>query len=161
MKKIFVFPNVEIMKELAKKQKFFREGKGFVYIIEFENYVKIGLSIDPITRILLVVGIGKNYSFSATKRIAVSPPLIAYKAIEKKLHTQFAQYRQNAGELFSIDFETALRALSELEDCSEPNTTKFDFRRNAPTEINPVLMVDNPRLFHYIDFVKSKRFLES
>lgn len=154
LNKIQIFPSYQDLKNLCYETDFISEGYGYVYIVEFENCVKIGISINPVNRIGLVRGIGKNYSGMQMNRIAISQRLKGYREIEKALHMQFNLNRINEGELFNITFEQALKALREKKDVS-PQKNYLDLRRKT----NPFLYVSNlnNRLSHYTKLIETSR----
>ena len=88
---------------------------GYLYLIEFGNNVKIGITTHPESRIIELANLAKNYCLVELKRIAVSYPHRNYAQNELALHSQFEDKRIGTGELFRIDFESALSAFSSLE----------------------------------------------
>lgn len=109
---------------------------GYVYIIENENYVKIGISLNPKNRLLSLNQ--SNSGGSYIKRIAISGPMSIPFVIERLLHQQFQKYRKN-GEWFEIPFDTAAEALKKLlfsQDFAHANFIREQFMLKNNQHIN-------------------------
>lgn len=109
MENITIYKQPEISTIPQHEQKFL----GYVYAIEFGNYIKIGCTKCPYRRILQLRRIA-NYNMCKIKQIALSEPHVNYKQNEHLLHLQFDTKRIKGTELFNITLIQAINAMKEL-----------------------------------------------
>lgn len=97
-------------KFLADLQKNTEDGFGYFYIVEFsENFVKIGCTRYPASRICQIsYTIAKGAGLSI-KRIAVSGQCKYFQQYEKIMHNAFKKERIQGSELFKVSFDTAFK----------------------------------------------------
>lgn len=80
-------------------------GQGFVYAIEFGQFVKIGCSTSPYNRFITLRGELRRKMNLSPGRMAITPPCSNYKTLECEAHTHFAPERISGSELFEVDFD--------------------------------------------------------
>lgn len=81
------------------------EYAGYVYVIEYGDYIKIGQSRNPYNRITQLRMQAENYGTCKLGRVAVSIPCSNYENIEKLLHEFWSEFRKESTELFDIPFD--------------------------------------------------------
>lgn len=86
---------------------------GYVYLLEYGKYVKIGTTKEPYSRIRNLSSLGRDYAEVSTGRVAISPTHINRNENEKILHKLFSESRVKNGELFSISLDFALSEISK------------------------------------------------
>ena len=130
MNELKLFENYDIhaLREFEKAKK---EYDGFVYVVEADDVVKIGCTHRLVTRMSTLSGMLSNYADKNVGRIAVTKPHMNYRENEKKMHEMFSDCRKG-GELFAIDFETAVEGLSTIYlETSEELRNKMKKRGDA------------------------------
>lgn len=80
-------------------------GQGFVYAIEFGQFVKIGCSTSPYNRFMTLRGEFRRKMNLSPGRMAITPPCFNYKTLECEAHTHFASERISGSELFEVAFD--------------------------------------------------------
>lgn len=144
MNEITIYQSPEEMER--EKERWKRNSyAGYVYAIEFGDNVKIGFTCYPMNRIRELTRFARNYCLSNVNRIAISPAHNGGYRNEAMLHSKFADKRLEDGELFSIEFEEAVEAMSQLEyiDNSE-ELKKCDREANEPI-INAIKEYNSPK----------------
>ena len=86
------------------------KNKGFAYILESGDFVKIGHTKNLQQRLHVVL----RTSGRPITRVAVSPSCNNYCQIETQLHKQFSNARY-IGEWFVVKFDEVVSALDKLE----------------------------------------------
>ena len=102
---------------------------GFFYILEYGNFVKIGSTKSPHTRMQSLKRSAVNYNNSTIGRLALSAQHTNYVENEKVLHKHFSKFRKADSELFDLPFEDIVNNLPELEYKDE--TEEFERRADA------------------------------
>jgi len=92
---------------------------GYVYIVPYGDYLKIGCTKNPIIRIQNINSTFKNYSLvdeceSNSKLMLLSQPHVNYYETEKILHEFFDNKRRKSGELFDLSLNDILENLPYL-----------------------------------------------
>lgn len=87
---------------------------GYVYIMEYGKYIKIGQTHNIRKRMKQLISIG-NYGDMAMGRVMYTIPHTNYKENEKRLHSLFSSNRKKGTELFSIDFNSIMEIPPALE----------------------------------------------
>lgn len=82
---------------------------GYVYVLEFENEVKIGRTINPTQRISCI----STSKGEFPKRTFVSEKCSNYYKIETELHKKFKEQR-NIGEYFKSNFDEVVLQLKNM-----------------------------------------------
>jgi len=82
---------------------------GYIYIVSYDDMTKIGISIDPKSRINSL----QTSNPKSFENFFVSERTEDYKSIEKQLHDFFNDHRLK-GEWFDITFERAVSALRKF-----------------------------------------------
>jgi len=108
--KIFEKSEYELMKELDFNN---CSKAGYIYILEYGEYVKIGTTKEPYKRVRNLSSLGRDYANIETGRIAVSPTHTNRNSNENILHELFSDKRVKNGELFSVSLENALKTIRE------------------------------------------------
>lgn len=78
---------------------------GYIYAAEYGEYIKIGYTVSPKTRLGNHAATAKNYGNITTGRVLLSPPHKSYQKTEKLLHEYFRVYRKDGTELFEVSFD--------------------------------------------------------
>lgn len=78
---------------------------GYIYAAEYGEYIKIGYTVSPKTRLGNHAATAKNYGNITTGRVLLSPPHKSYQKTEKLLHGYFKEYRKEGTELFEMPFD--------------------------------------------------------
>ncbi|MCB6310396.1 hypothetical protein LI216_12565 [Mediterraneibacter glycyrrhizinilyticus] len=94
-----------LLKELDFKN---HSRKGYVYLLEYGNDVKIGTTKQPYFRIVELDRLAKNYSKTCTGSVAISPMHTSRFENEKKLHELFSDKLIGNGELFKTTIKNIL-----------------------------------------------------
>lgn len=88
--------------------------QGFVYAIEFGQFVKIGCSTSPHNRFLTLNGEYRRSMGLAPERMVITPPCSNYKVLECDAHTEFAPKRVKESEMFEVCFEEVVEFFTTL-----------------------------------------------
>lgn len=86
---------------------------GYVYIIEWDNKVKIGSSSQIEQRVKTLKRNGEIYGNCHLGRIGISPAHTNYYENEKMLHAYFADCRIETTELFQIPFDDIILSIPD------------------------------------------------
>lgn len=78
---------------------------GYIYAAEYGEYIKIGYTVSPKSRLGNHAATAKNYGNITTGRVLLSPPHKTYQKTEKLLHEYFKAYRKDGTELFEVSFD--------------------------------------------------------
>lgn len=89
---------------------------GFVYVLEWDNVVKIGCTKYPYKRLLTLQRQAEQYGNVKLGSFALSKEHTNYAKNEKKLHNRFRDYRRGNTELFNISLQ---QAITEFSSCLE------------------------------------------
>ena len=90
-----------------------RKSSGYVYIVQANNKVKIGASMQPIIRVRnIILGSGDPKSKSH-----ISKETIDYYNMEREMHTYFGN-KNTLGEWFNVGFDEAVKHLENIERLS-------------------------------------------
>lgn len=81
------------------------EYAGYVYVVEYGDYIKIGQSTNPYQRVRQLKMQAENYAPYKLGRIAITIPCSNYEKIEKLLHQFWSEFRKESTELFDIPFD--------------------------------------------------------
>lgn len=110
--RLSVFDSIEQLKE-RKFVKYNRgECYGYLYVLEFGNYTKIGITKDVITRIMTHSSNARIYADTTIKRIAVTNSFMFFRELESYLHNMFNPFRKDT-EMFCVPFEHVVCAVEE------------------------------------------------
>lgn len=111
MNEMTVFNNPEFgeIKNIEQENK--NKYTGFFYILEWDNFVKIGSTKNPYQRLMALKRSAETYGQSQLGRIAFSVPHTNYKINEKKLHKNFSMHRKEKSELFDLSFDEVVSNL--------------------------------------------------
>nr|DAW77786.1 MAG TPA: hypothetical protein [Caudoviricetes sp.] len=90
---------------------------GFFYILEWDNYIKIGCTSNPYQRIITLKHQAEKYGNVIIGRYVLSVPHTNYQENEKLLHKKFDSYRIKGTELFSLNLDIVVKNI--------PNEIKF------------------------------------
>lgn len=89
--------------------------RGYVYIIEIDNEVKIGQSVNPYNRLYELKHTLENYGHRVLGRAAISPIHVNFAETERKLHNHFQKHRIESTELFTLSFDTVMTSLPSID----------------------------------------------
>lgn len=123
---------------------------GYVYIIEFGDLIKIGKTINPKSRMVVLNSIAKNYGNQEVKRIFVSKQHVNYAKNELILHAHFKSFRVK-GELFKLNLDNIMNSLPKL---------KF-IKSNVMSNFNPDKEFRNKILNNYLYYLDINEDRES
>lgn len=88
---------------------------GFVYACEYGDYIKIGSTKQPYTRLGTFIREAQNYGNSEIGRFAMSGAHTNYRENEKSIHFALSKFRKKGTELFNITFDDAIQSIVALE----------------------------------------------
>ena len=111
---------------------------GYIYVIEYGKYIKIGCSKKIFNRIKTLKRNAEKYGEVEIGRIAISNSHTNYFENEKKIHKLFEKYRKDGTELFDLNFKKALqiirnqniKCLDESEEMEKNVKENLNFIRN-------------------------------
>ena len=109
---IQIFNQIEDIKPIDKQNK--NTYMGFCYVLDCSKGVKIGSAKDPYKRLMSLKKNIETYGHGTIKRIALTPKHTNFRKNEKFLHAHFGPKRIPKTELFELDFESAVSAISDL-----------------------------------------------
>lgn len=89
---------------------------GFIYILEWDDMVKIGCTTKPCQRFVALKNQAEKYGNVQLGRVVISKEHTNYKKNELKLHQHFREYRVDGTELFKVSME---QVISEIPKCTE------------------------------------------
>jgi len=112
MNELRVFENEEFGKLKAYKPD--SMGEGYVYAVEYGDFVKIGSSINPYMRLQTFIRDAENYNNTKIGRVVVTPSHSNYKNNERFLHNHYATKRKQGTELFSISLNEYVREIPSI-----------------------------------------------
>ena len=110
-------------------------GIGYFYLVEINNYVKIGCTQNPILRYNTLEREVVKYGGGTIGKIALSQSHGNYQENEKYLHNYFSKYRVDGTELFMGDLIFFVDNLPELE-CYERNRRNDNANKNIGCLLN-------------------------
>lgn len=88
---------------------------GYVYAIEYGDFIKIGHTTNLQQRIKAIISNAKNYSKVKVGRIVFSVPHTNYKENEHLLHEALQKMRQGKAELFNLTLDEFIAQIPPLE----------------------------------------------
>ena len=146
--KIYDITELEELKEL-KYSSLNNKRLGYLYILKYNakdnvNTIKIGVTINPFSRINELSKTANNYGFSSVEKIAITNPHLNYYKSEKRMHEYYAEKRKPNCEIFNIPFEDACNIVTELlfkesefgEMVINPNKDKVFEKTSSVDNIN-------------------------
>lgn len=89
--------------------------KGYVYILECGDKIKIGTTKEPAKRIASIKSMGENYANFSTGLVLVSKAHYNRVENEKLLHTIFSDNRIGKGEMFSLTLNEAIEKILKTD----------------------------------------------
>lgn len=87
--------------------------KGYVYVLEYGNKIKIGTTKEPFKRLKSLKSMAENYLDTFTGRLLISKAHYNRFENEKVLHNMFSDSKIGNGELFSASFNEAIKKVVE------------------------------------------------
>ena len=99
---------IDEIEELKKIEKTTPDLFGYVYFLEYGNFIKIGCTKNPYKRISTLKAQGEKYGDKKIGRVAITPMCTNYTKIEKIIHELFKDKRKDQTELFDMDFYEAV-----------------------------------------------------
>lgn len=81
-----------------------RDYLGFVYVVEYGSFIKIGKTQNPNKRMKSIKSVGRNYGDTAIGRILVSRPHTNFDENERIIHEALS-HRRVRGELFAMTMD--------------------------------------------------------
>lgn len=105
---MIICEKTEIWKILEIEKNNYNKHKGFVYVIDFGNCVKIGCTKKPYERLKHLCKMIEDYGSKKTIRFFVSDEHTNYRENESILHKLFGEERIIGTELFSVTFQEAV-----------------------------------------------------
>lgn len=111
MLKLTIYQSPQDLKEKWRGVEYFREEyRGYIYVCECGNAVKIGQTGKPVIRISTHRTNAKIYGENAVGRIAVTSSTSFHKEFEHFLHLHFANKRRDVrGEFFDVSFDAVVQ----------------------------------------------------
>ena len=96
---------IERIKDLEELDRLPNKTDGFVYIVGFKGFCKIGMSKNPYQRLRsLNIAIRMNFECDI-ENILISNPHINHRATEKMLLKHFSEFREIGSEYIKKDFK--------------------------------------------------------
>lgn len=105
---MIVCDKTEIEKIIEIEKNKSSEYQGFVYIIGYDDCVKIGCTKRPYKRVKELNHMIEKYGSRKLRKIFISDEHTNYYDNEKKLHIFFCEKRIAGTELFDVSFENAV-----------------------------------------------------
>lgn len=102
--------NIEELQKITRTNKYM----GYIYVLEWDDMVKIGYTTNPVQRYNDLKHHAESYSNVHIGKIAVSREHTNYQINECKLHQYFKRYRKNGTELFAL---TMQQVIDEIPNC--------------------------------------------
>ena len=128
--------------------------KGYIYILEYGNMLKIGVTSKPYSRLKSLSNLAEKYSNVSIGLMAISPIHYNYYENEKRLHNFFSAKRFKNGELFCLTIE---EFFDSIEEVKLEYVTKFEDKIDHEKFIENILHLDEkiPKVnkSHYIMYV--------
>ncbi len=128
--------------------------KGYIYILEYGNMLKIGVTSKPYSRLKGLSNLAEKYSNVSIGLMAISPIHYNYYENEKRLHNFFSSKRFKNGELFCLTIE---EFFDSIEEVKLEYVTKFEDKIDHEKFIENILHLDEkiPKVnkSHYIMYV--------
>ncbi|WP_029423510.1 GIY-YIG nuclease family protein [Alicyclobacillus macrosporangiidus] len=81
-----------------------RDYLGFVYVVEYGSFIKIGKTQNPHQRMKSIKSVGRNYGDTTIGRILVSRPHTNFNENERSIHEALSHHRVR-GELFAMTLD--------------------------------------------------------
>ena len=133
--RIFELDEIEELKTIEKTTP---DLFGYVYFLEYGNFIKIGCTKKPCNRISTLKAQGEKYGDKKIGRVAITPMCTNFAKIEKIIHELFKDKRKDQTELFDMDFYEAvtrtmgsnLDYLDESEAILAHKEAAFSFLKN-------------------------------
>lgn len=126
--KIFAEDELNQLKEIESNNK--NKYTGFFYVLEYGDWIKIGSTKSPYTRITTLKSNAEKYGNTTTGRIIISSPHTNYIDNEKKLHTFFSEYRKPGTELFNLSLDEALGEINNIVEYKDDTEQLEEKSRN-------------------------------
>ena len=98
---------------------------GYVYVIEYGNYIKVGCTQNPHRRVQELFE-HAQYRRMYVGKIAITAQTKDFRELESKIHKHFKEQRVRNLELFTVKFDKAVAEISEY----------FKLLRDAKNHIN-------------------------
>lgn len=111
---VFNTPKYEDIYEWVRQSGKILMNQGFVYAIEFGQFVKIGCSALPYNRFLALRSEYRRSMGLSSGRMIITPPCSNYKALECNAHAKFASKRIKGREIFEVEFEDVVDFFTTL-----------------------------------------------
>lgn len=92
-----------------------RWNDGYVYGIEFGQFVKIGYSQNPYDRFIALRNKIPKENNVPIGLMVLSPPCLNYKALEYEVHSALDSVRFENTELFTVDFDSVVNIFNTLK----------------------------------------------
>lgn len=109
--KYIIFNNVSELKDIYREPNMYNGG--YVYFLEYGNYIKIGSTQNPYQRIKQLIGTATNYADLKVGRIMITSEHTNFRTNELLYHKKYSQVRKGNTELFSISLEDIISDTNE------------------------------------------------
>ena len=145
---VFVITHDKFDKLIEMQESKGNEYEGHVYVIECENYVKIGCTKNPYERIKEVTHTLRDYGMAKINRIAITQGHTNYRENEKIIHKIYSKNRHSNTELFNVSFDVVLNSLFSdivLKDEIDSKTKKVNEQsENLMNTITELCVLNKP-----------------
>lgn len=155
--KIFEKEELTKLKEVCKQTP---EDRGYFYLLEYGNRIKIGCSKNPYKRYCTLKREAEAYGNSKLGRIAISSPHTNYSQNEVLLHKVFSEKRVTGTELFNLNFEDAIAGIPDgmqfsENSCSDDEVIKklMSVLLDEVSEENYVIHEKECSTWNYLDII--------
>ena len=112
--KIFEYPEYCEIKDYIQGISIADYSKGWVYILEFGDFVKIGSTQQPDERFRTLKGQAAYYDNCKIGKMALSPLCLNFKEVERSIHKHLSARRKSKTELFNVTFDDAIKHLASI-----------------------------------------------
>lgn len=111
MSELQIFNNAEFgsVKEIERSRS--SDYVGFIYVLEWDDAVKIGCTMYPYKRLIALKRQAEKYGNVKLGNFALSKGHTNFRENETKLHTYFSSSRKENTELFAISMEQILSSI--------------------------------------------------
>lgn len=154
--KIYDITELEELKEL-KYSVLNNKRLGYLYILKYNakdnvDTIKIGVTINPFSRINELSKTANNYGFSSVEKIAISECHSNYYKSEKNMHKYYEDKRKEGCEIFNVSFDDACSMVDKLlsnrtDSNSLTNNKVTDFTIYERTELCEKIDLNNNLMF--------------
>ena len=137
MNQLTIFNNEEFGTIRAIERARSSEHVGFIYVLEWDDAVKIGCTMYPCRRLKELKRQAERYGNVSLNRFAISKEHTNYRENERKMHEHFAKYRRGNTEIFyitmkeiEVKFPKHIEFLDKSDEIEKECNKTFNFLKS-------------------------------